>query len=86
MSNKLTPWFPVHIKPVRDGVYQVRFSPRQTAGYAYWVNGRWGISCIAPEEAVRNRNYVGNPNKQWRGLAYDTVTTGGLSERMGEGF
>ena len=66
---KLTPIFPQHIKPVREGVYRVS----EFVGipqYSYWNGMFWGNWFLSPESAYKYRN-VRSPyqNKRWRGLA-----------------
>jgi hypothetical protein len=44
MSKKMTPWFPPQIKPMRVGVYQIKFNyplPRTESMYATWNGRRW---------------------------------------------
>jgi hypothetical protein len=67
-APKLTPWFPGHIKPVRPGVYEVRFSAM--GGFAYWDGSLWGWAQITCAQARRRRDSHGaSQQKSWRGLA-----------------
>lgn len=60
MSKKLSPWFPVSVKPARVGVYEVKqldTRPRLMWDGKKWQKKRWRVS-----------NDWGD---KWRGLAYD---------------
>lgn len=70
-EQKLTPWFPASVKPVRDGVYQTR-PVRNTDGpeYQHWNGVFWGRVCSTSNSAYLDRNYRSIfQNDQWRGLA-----------------
>lgn len=70
-APELTPVFPAHIKPVRDGVYRVL---NGAVGYAYFhtSTGRWGWRYATVERADKDRSSLGaNQGKKWQGLASD---------------
>jgi hypothetical protein len=80
MSAAVTPWFPMDIRPLRTGPYQLRYSAsakRLTERYAVWVAGdMWLCSGSTVNEAERNGCRVGRSNDcysgvvtGWRGLA-----------------
>lgn len=71
MSKKLTPWFPVSIKPVRDGWYEARYNfcnDRLSRSMRYFKDGKWLIS-----DTFLMSSLFGNtepfPGEAWRGLA-----------------
>jgi len=74
---KLTPWFPVRIKPARVGVYEVKLEVIEdrlggTAieqGFCYWGGDMWAVIKSTPDEAYARRVMVGSQHKAWRGLA-----------------
>lgn len=60
-------WFPVHIKPVRVGVYErsYNFGIR----FAYWDGTRWGGFASTTCYAYANRDMItGHQDAAWRGL------------------
>jgi hypothetical protein len=78
MSEKLTPWFPADVKPVRNGVYEVE--SRVHRAFAYWNGERFGWRCwelpgLGAEEAaidafhMRRAETCLEPRVSWRGLA-----------------
>ena len=64
---KLTPWFPVHSKPVRVGVYEI-FG----GYYSYW-SGRFWVATDATPQFAADPRFFDLPSctqdKKWRGLA-----------------
>lgn len=64
----LTGWFPPEVKPVRKGVYSVRW--RGHTGYSYWDGERWGWYQHTLHRANKDRVSIGaSQKKTWRGLA-----------------
>lgn len=64
-TEKVTPWYPPHIKPVRNGLYQATMytnNPASDAPYMQWNGERW-----------MNPYNGGKPceeqSRAWRGLA-----------------
>lgn len=80
MSNKpkLTPWFPAGVKPVHDGLYQVRPVrrdwPYDMHWHSIWRNGDWcGATALGIDAALdyemRGFRGCGDGPLEWRGLA-----------------
>ena len=70
--EKLTEWYPGHIKPVRVGVYQ-RLYGRVVVGFAYWNGRNWhqGEGHITGALSWVKYPTPGLPDLMWRGLAQD---------------
>lgn len=71
MSKKLTPWFPMSVKPTRIGVYNVSCRAHDQSGtwYAKWDGVRFHWYATHPDD-VWSRDHSGNDHTQsWRGLA-----------------
>jgi hypothetical protein len=67
-EQKLTPWFPGHIKPTRHGVYQ---NGGPTV-YQHWNGKAWGYASHTPEGAAAQAGMESIfQNDRWRGLAED---------------
>lgn len=71
-----TVWYPPKIKPVRDGVYHVRWSTSSgipVLHYACWRNQSWGMisSTIEGAEKLKHGNNCAAQDFQWRGVTYD---------------
>lgn len=71
-KQKLTPWFPAHIKPVHIGVYQ-RGHDWQRSGFRYWYwngnfweTGGWATAELAAEH--KRTLLTSQPDLEWRGL------------------
>ena len=66
---KLTEWYPAHIKPVREGVYETSMSGRR--GYSYWTGRQWSNQSKHAVYTERSKAWIGGANqkKNWRGLA-----------------
>ena len=43
-TNKRTPWFPAHVKPVHEGLYECQFC----YGHTHYWNGRFWTSDDTP--------------------------------------
>lgn len=69
MSQKLTPWYPGHIKPARPGVYETQLVGGGCR-YQHW-NGRWwGLLSWTPENAANLASWPSEfQSNDWRGLA-----------------
>ena len=69
---QMTPWFPIKVKPVHNGVYEVRLdtAPR-LHGFSFWNGDRWGAMSSTTQMASTQR-YVfadwASQNKKWRGF------------------
>ena len=66
---KKTPWYPISIKPVRVGVYEVE-NANPNNKFSYW-NGKCFECCTAvpkiPENRYRSQDMQWS-KAQWRGL------------------
>ena len=67
--RKLTPWYPGHIKPVRDGVYQTKNDG--SIGYQRFEHGLWYGFSYDAADAARSEWVVDKrfQNDTWRGVA-----------------
>lgn len=74
---KLTEWFPVSIKPVRVGVYDVDV-PMKINKFSYWDGERWGLCGADEAEALSGKagaykwhihSSMTVPSAKWRGIA-----------------
>lgn len=79
-AQKLTPWFPGHIKPVRPGVYQQMSGSGTRLGYQRWDGERWFSWHATPAGAASAVFAVMGEfqNDPWRGLASDPSNGGAL--------
>jgi hypothetical protein len=71
MSEKMTHWFPVSIKPVHVGVYEVtRGWYSDPPIYAKWDGHCWGYfsGSILYAELFHPGKVEAVQNKQWRGF------------------
>jgi hypothetical protein len=71
MTDKLTPWYPGHIKPVHIGVYQQKDGFGKVVGYQYWNGQRWGLWGSTIESALFQYEVSAGDrwqNDSWRGL------------------
>ena len=69
--KQMTPWFPSHIKPVRKGVYEVKFTPKglyESYFYAMWNGKRWSRVATYDEMARFHQNFDALQGKYWRGF------------------
>ena len=66
---KLTEWYPVDTKPVREGVYETHMSGR--LGYSYWTGKQWSNQSVLAACAERHKAWTSGAiqKKNWRGLA-----------------
>lgn len=68
-EQNVTQWFPAHMKPERDGVYQ-RSYPDGEIYYARWDGKYWRTFWPTPKLAARRSNAIsGFQALNWRGLA-----------------
>ena len=69
--SKMTKWFPPHIKPVREGVYEVSFKywPKKDAPmYATWNGSRWSVWSHFKDDMYHARFLYADQGKYWRGF------------------
>ena len=72
MKQKLTPWYPGEIKPIRIGVYERQYPARSWTSYCYWDGRIFSQGWKAPEPAKEYRNLPSASSYQnlpWRGVA-----------------
>ena len=70
---KKTPWFPGHIKPVRDGVYQRLANDGETIYHSLWRAGVWYAMDKSCDGAASNVGLVSifQDDRKWRGILKD---------------
>lgn len=69
MSEKLTPWFPASVYPVRIGVYEVE-SDNSSVGYSLWDGSYFRSICATVDKAESTLAHIGDYHGLiWRGLA-----------------
>lgn len=72
-KQKLTPWFPGNVKPVRVGVYERK--PTEFTGlggkYSFWNGNKWLLSAETIQEAAEEGCWVWSFEQKtpWRGVA-----------------
>lgn len=69
--SKMTKWFPPHIKPVREGVYEVKFARRKLTPapmYATWNGSRWSCWSNGRNDMYHTRFLYAQQGKYWRGF------------------
>lgn len=77
---KKTEWYPSHVKPVREGVYEVLMQVIEDRlggqaieqGFCYFGRGGWAVIKSTPEEAKARGLILGSQHKAWRGLTEPT--------------
>ena len=70
MSKEMTPWFPPHIKPVRAGVYEVKYVFAKITGkmYATWNGKKWSCFSDYKDDGWHKMFKGAQQNKRWRGF------------------
>ena len=73
LKTPVTPWFPSHAKPVREGVYQKDNAALPDKIYfAYWDGKYWGRLAANPNDARANQHRISMyQNLRWRGIIKD---------------
>ena len=71
--NKMTPWFPPHIKPVHKGLYEIKFTDMNLKGvddpmYATWNGLRWSSASYQKSGGYHKMFYGVTQDKYWRGF------------------
>jgi hypothetical protein len=68
----MTPWFPSHIKPVNEGVYETKNLhklPRTFPTYSRWNGLEWSNSSYHTHHPeLHYTSYGAYQNKYWRGF------------------
>lgn len=68
-NNKLTPWFPPDVKPVRKGIYEIKTPFGQR--YSTWLGNKWSY-WSADLDKAKGMSGIGDHGLNryhWRGLA-----------------
>jgi hypothetical protein len=87
---KLTDWYPAHVKPVREGVYERDAADSDGRAFAYWDGNRWfslhWVGLSDPKTAARAIECARAavtpsswPRTAWRGLAEDPNKKGAVA-------
>lgn len=67
---KLTDWYPPHVKPVRDGVYEVSSPDSGPRRFRMFSRGHWYCGWSTPDLAlVAYSGRVKIAPETWRGIA-----------------
>ena len=77
MTQKLTPWYPVSIKPVRNGVYEVVTPNSYANKFAYYDKKGWRLCAATANGAEAEKPYLVDiffssmtlRKSKWRGIA-----------------
>lgn len=73
-----TEWFPPEQKPVREGLYLIKYARGSDCWYmAYWHKGTWYSAGVAADGRPANRTYQLGHHYWWRGLANNPVESEG---------
>lgn len=71
-KREMTPWFPIAIKPVHVGVYQVLPCPEQQPYFSKWDGRKWcSTATNVPEADMQTSEswaMYHNIKPQWRGF------------------
>lgn len=70
MTEKLTPWFPGDVKPVRMGAYMRKYEDGMTV-YCKWNGLCWLCAASTARNAANETVPSGWQSLPWRGLAQD---------------
>ena len=74
--RSVTPWFPVAVDPVHEGIYEVEYSQSRFLFRREWRDGVWCIPGAVLLPATRP--------KRWRGLTEPARAMPGRAQRMRE--
>ena len=69
--SKMTGWLPPHIKPVRVGVYEIKYTSKVAHGscmYATWNGFRWSCWSHYKDDLYHTRFLEAVQDKYWRGF------------------
>lgn len=70
--SEMTKWFPPHIKPVREGVYEIKYTSKPTNPnppiYATWHGSRWSSGSLKLHDKYHKDFYGAIQEKYWRGF------------------
>jgi hypothetical protein len=68
---KMTDWYPAEIKPVREGVYEVKSVHWAVGWYSRWDGKQWMWTAAGKEKAARMDSPAPTQFRMWRGLDAD---------------
>ena len=71
---KKTSWFPDHVKPAREGLYQTRLPYVPSMTWSVWKDGSWHYASTSATESVRKARHGCRSFwqvREWRGLQGD---------------
>jgi hypothetical protein len=71
---KKTSWFPDHVKPAREGLYQTRLPYVPSMTWSVWKDGSWHYASTSAAESVRKARHGCRSFwqvREWRGLQGD---------------
>lgn len=68
--SEMTKWFPPHIKPVREGVYEIRFTEghNDCPMYATWNGEVWSTASHEKNDDCHTKFSYALQEKYWRGF------------------
>ena len=68
--NKMTDWFPPHIKPVREGVYEIKFAAVRGYHrmYSTWNGLKWSRATHLKSNEWHKKFRGAVQDKYWRGF------------------
>ena len=67
-KEKLTPWFPAGVRPMRNGFYLRDYRP--TIAYSYWDGECWSMGCFDINDHKFTKSEPSAfQGLRWRGLA-----------------
>jgi hypothetical protein len=68
--NEMTDWFSPHIKPVRVGVYEIKYTPKglgESYMWATWNGEKWSSGSYNLCDKW-HKQFNANQEKYWRGF------------------
>ena len=72
IMSEMTGWLPPHIKPVRKGIYQIKYTSLSTNPnlglYATWNGFRWSSGSFNKRDSYHQQFYGAIQEKYWRGF------------------
>ena len=70
--SEMTGWLPPHIKPVRVGVYEIKYTLKPISPdprlYATWNGYRWSSGSADMRDKYQQQFYGAIQEKYWRGF------------------
>lgn len=79
-EDQLTPWFPAHVKPSRNGLYMKLCGYGRDIGFQFWDGEFWYGWSFSLRGAMSfyqmEVKALDNRRNQWRGLNFDPAKKG----------